>query len=91
MAKKYKIEFSRRARDEFFSLPKNLAGRIADKLAFFETQPNPLLYAKKLAVREDTFRFRIGNYRVIFSLKERDIIVILLILKVGHRRDVYEK
>jgi mRNA-degrading endonuclease RelE of RelBE toxin-antitoxin system len=32
-------------------------------------------------------KFRVGEYRVIFALVENDV----LVLRIGHRRDVYEK
>jgi mRNA interferase RelE/StbE len=34
-----------------------------------------------------TYRFRIGDYRVIFDIEGKDIVV----LRVGHRRDIYKK
>jgi len=34
-----------------------------------------------------TYRFRIGDYRVIFDIEEKEIVV----LRVGHRKDIYRK
>jgi mRNA interferase RelE/StbE len=34
-----------------------------------------------------TYRFRIGDYRVIFDIEGTDIVV----LRVGHRKDIYRK
>jgi len=34
-----------------------------------------------------TYRFRIGDYRVIFDIEGKDIVA----LRVGHRRDIYRK
>jgi mRNA interferase RelE/StbE len=49
---------------------------------------NPLGYAERLTnPKLGTFRFRIGNYRVIFDLEGKDIVV----LRVGHRKDIYRK
>jgi len=48
----------------------------------------PLKYASKLTdPRLGTYRFRIGDYRVIFDLEGEEIVV----LRVGHRRDIYRK
>jgi mRNA interferase RelE/StbE len=33
------------------------------------------------------YRFRIGDYRVIFDIEENEIVV----LKVGHRREIYKR
>jgi mRNA interferase RelE/StbE len=34
------------------------------------------------------FKLRVGDYRIIYQLKEHEVIVV--IVKVGHRREVYE-
>jgi len=48
----------------------------------------PLKYASKLTdAALGTYRFRIGDYRVIFDIEDKEIVV----LRVGHRRDVYRK
>jgi mRNA interferase RelE/StbE len=45
-----------------------------------------MFYAQKLTNPEfGTYRFRIGDYRVIFDLVEEQLIV----LRVGHRSDIY--
>jgi mRNA interferase RelE/StbE len=47
-----------------------------------------LKYAEKLVdPRLGTYRFRIGDYRVVFDLEGNEIIV----LRVGHRKDIYKK
>ncbi len=55
--------------------------------------PNPFVKAKKLiGVEIDTYRFRIGDYRAIFKKDPiSDRFVILVILKVAHRKEVYRK
>lgn len=59
--------------------------RIVTKLKKY--QQNPLKYARKLInPKIGTYRFRIGAYRVIFDI-DNDII---LILRVGHRRSIYQ-
>jgi len=35
------------------------------------------------------FKLRVGNYRIIYQIKDNEVIV--LVLSVGHRRDVYKK
>ena len=43
--------------------------------------------SRKLTGSEDVFRIRVGDYRVLYSVEQRRLIVI--VFKVGHRRDVY--
>ncbi|MEK7523806.1 MAG: type II toxin-antitoxin system RelE/ParE family toxin [Patescibacteria group bacterium] len=90
----FQFQFSRKAEDEFATLAKPLRQRIFAKLCFFEKAKNPLSFAKKLTGREHQFRFRIGDYRIIVEPHAQKngetVYVILVILKVGHRREVYE-
>ena len=41
----------------------------------------------KLAGRDDRYRIRVGNYRVLYSIEDAALIV--WVVKVGHRREVY--
>ena len=34
------------------------------------------------------FRYRWGNYRVVYKISQREILI--LILRIGHRKDIYE-
>lgn len=63
--------------------------RIAKKLLFYVHQPDPLEYAVKMADSDldGQYRFRIGDYRIIFDVHRRK----LIILKVQHRRDIYQR
>lgn len=48
---------------------------------------NPLLHAKRLINTSlGEYRWRIGNYRVIFDLKKNVVVV----LKIGHRKEIYK-
>ena len=40
-----------------------------------------------LAGTDDLFRFRVGSYRIVFAIEEDRLVV--LVVKVGHRRDIY--
>ncbi|MBN1495012.1 type II toxin-antitoxin system RelE/ParE family toxin [Candidatus Peregrinibacteria bacterium] len=87
----YKITYTNSADNDLAKLEKDLAKRIITKLNFFLQSKNPLEYAKKLkGLKLDTYRYRIGDYRVIFRLnKENNTIVILVILRILHRKSVY--
>ncbi len=46
----------------------------------------PLSYAKKLIdPRIGTHRWRVGNYRVIFDMDGKNIVI----LRIGHRKEIY--
>ena len=70
-------------------LPKQIQKRILEKLDFYVSSPNPLKFAEKLQSKDlGDYRYRIGDYRVIFDFD--DELKALIILKVGHRKDVYK-
>ncbi|GFH40584.1 type II toxin-antitoxin system RelE family toxin [Lactococcus insecticola] len=51
---------------------------------------NPRQHGKGLvADRSGAWRYRIGNYRLIADINEKEILI--LILEIGHRRDVYKR
>jgi mRNA interferase RelE/StbE len=42
---------------------------------------------EKLSGRRDWYRVRVGRYRIIYSIGEAELIVV--VVRVGHRREVY--
>lgn len=87
---KYKIKLTAKARKDFLSFEKNNQERIAKKLRFYISQKNPINYAKKLKEKRlGTYRFKIGDYRAIFDIDKQGNIIILLILRIKHRKEVY--
>ena len=78
------IAFSPGAWRRWRRLPADVQARLKDKLLRYVHEP--LAHAVKLRdPRIGQYRFRIGDYRVVFDLEEET----LLILAVGHRKDIY--
>lgn len=51
---------------------------------------NPRQHGKGLVEDKSGYwRYRVGSYRLIADINEEEVII--LILKVGHRRDIYKK
>ena len=73
-------------RDSLHALPPDIKGSIKDKLAFFASCENPLMFAKKLKGMKHIYRFRIGNYRAVFRIERSTFIF----LTVKDRRDIYQ-
>jgi mRNA interferase RelE/StbE len=68
--------------------PKSEQKRIIKKLDFYASLPDPLKFAKSIHDKSlGCYRFRIGDYRIIFDLIKNDIIILV----IGHRRDIYKK
>lgn len=87
----YKLKLTSKAKEDFLFLQRNIQERIVAKLRFFLAQNQPLKYAKKLKNSQlGSYRFRVGDYRIIFDLdKDGGNIIIVLILRIRHRKEVY--
>ncbi len=82
--------WSRRAIDDLRNFDKKVVDRITKKVDWFCQQAKPLMFAKSLEGKfEDVYRFRVGEYRVLFEVLNGKV-CILMILRVKHRKDVYE-
>ena len=81
----YRIEFSKRVRKDFRKIPERDANRLLKAIKLLAEDPLPS-HSKKLK-GEELFRIRIGNYRVIYSMEDDKMII--AVVKVGHRKDVY--
>jgi mRNA interferase RelE/StbE len=67
-------------------LPANARRRVVDALAALQDEPRPVGCAK-LHGADDLWRIRVGQYRVIYTIRDDELIV--LVVRVAHRRDVY--
>ena len=86
----YRPHYTVRALKDLDMLDKKITKRILDKIDFYCLKSNPLLQAKKLTnFPFGSYRFRIGDHRVLFDLDDKGKIIILIILTVRHRREAY--
>jgi mRNA interferase RelE/StbE len=85
----YALKFLGKARDDLKKIDKAHQIIIKEKLLILAE--NPLILKnniKKLkGTKEDYYRLRVGNYRVIFKKEEERLIII--IVRIGHRKKVY--
>ena len=81
----YEIVFSEKAKKQFLKLEKDIQNRIISVLERIRIRPES--YVERL-VGEQVYKLRVGDYRVIMDLENNRLIV--LILKVGHRKNVYD-
>jgi len=81
----YTIRLKTRAERELDRLPLTLVRRIWRKLLALEKDPRPRVTSKLEG--SDGYRIRIGDYRVIYIVDDREQTVD--IIRVAHRREVY--
>ena len=82
-----RIAYGHEALDQLHAFPKNVQTRIIKKLLFYTAQADPLSFAKHLA-GYNAYRFRIGNYRVIFEVKGDTFFVLLVEKREGAYRNL---
>jgi mRNA interferase RelE/StbE len=82
----YRLVYTKRAVRDFKKLDQQSLSRI--KRALERYVEDPLRYAEALTSPElGTYRFRIGDYRLIFDIEGDEIVI----LRVGHRREIYRR
>ena len=80
-----------KAIDEMKKLPKKMRLRVVNKMDWIVAQEKPLSFGKRLtSERFGTYRFRIGDYRVLCDI-QAGTISILLVLSVKDRKEAYER
>jgi len=86
----YVVEFTEQAKKELKKLDKHTASFILGWIRKnLEGCSNPRQHGKGLVANHSgEWRYRIGDYRLIAEIKEDKVII--LILSVGHRKDVYK-
>jgi len=81
----YKIIFTQRALKDLNYINQETQQRLATKLK--EYSQAPLKYARKLIdMKIGTYRFRVGDYRIVFDIDNENIVI----LRIGHRKEVYK-
>lgn len=83
---RYEVEVSRTVERQLRRLPRADQVRVVRTVLALADDPYPR-GARMLSGYDDVFRVRTGPYRILYSVSERKLIVV--VLKVGHRRDVY--
>jgi mRNA interferase RelE/StbE len=84
----YRIEWKRSATQELRRLPREIVGRILKAVEQLSTDPYPS-GVRKLAGSEHTYPIRVGDYRIIYSILASALLI--EIIQVGHRRDIYNR
>lgn len=83
----YQIIVTRSAQKELKSLSPEISSRIKSKIDTLVNNPR-LSGCRKLKGRLNRWRIRVGNYRVIYSIDDKNLVI--KILEIGHRREIYE-
>jgi mRNA interferase RelE/StbE len=81
----YRVLFRKSVQKDLRAIPKRDLRRTLDRIAALATDPRPP-GCEKLSGQE-RYRIRQGRYRIIYGIQDDELIV--WVVKVGHRKDVY--
>ena len=81
----YSIEFSPKARRQFHKLSPAVQLQLGKAIEQLATEPRSVNCKKMYGI--NAWRLRTGKYRVVYEI--HDGILLILVLALGHRRDVY--
>lgn len=83
----YEVKFTKGARKMFRKLSQELQDRIQTKIDDLAIEPRPNK-VKKLQGVENSYRIRVGDYRVIYDIF--DDVLLVSVVEVGHRSKIYK-
>ena len=85
---KYSIEFKRSAAKALKEIPRSDRRKIRDRIdSLAENLPDPV--TTKMKGDNPFHKVRVGDYRIVYEIQES--LLVILVLKIGHRKDVYRR
>lgn len=84
--RRYDIYFKPAADRELCRLPEDQQRRVVAEIELLAFDPRPEGVVKMTGA-ENLWRIRVGRYRVVYEIHDREVVV--LVLRIGHRKDVY--
>lgn len=83
---RWSIRYEKSAEREIDALDPPVRRRILDAIGALAADPRSAANVKPLK-GSDRFRLRVGDWRVVYTL--RDDVLIVVVIEIGHRRDIY--
>jgi len=82
----YNLIYTRRAEKDIKKLDPSTKSQIGKNI--LKLQNNPIEHSEKLTdPKIGTYRFRIGDYRVVFDIDGNNVVI----LRIGHRKEIYRR
>jgi len=83
---RWRLRIDPRAERELASLPDDVRRRIARRIDALQIEPRPR-GCQKLAGHDGIYRIRAGDYRILYRIA--DAVLVVMVIRIGHRRDIY--
>ncbi len=85
----YKLEIAKSVEKDFRKIPYEKHPLLFKAIESLALNPFPPTKYKKLKGKEISYRLRVGNYRILYDV--RNTVKIITVYRVRHRKDVYKK
>lgn len=82
----YRIEVKPQAEKALARIPNPHRRRVAKAIDSLARVPRPS-GCVKLAGADDAYRLRVGDYRIVYQIVDR--VLVVYVIRVAHRKDVY--
>jgi len=82
----YQVNWRRSTKKDLRRISPLEVAKIVETVQTLSVEPRPL-GCKKMVGSECAYRLRVGDYRIIYEVYDDTIII--EVIKIGHRRDVY--
>jgi mRNA interferase RelE/StbE len=83
----YRLTFKKSVTKDFRLIPKDDVRRILKRIKSLVDDPRPTGYEKLSG--QERFRVRQGFYRIVYEIQDEELVIV--VVKVGHRREVYRE
>jgi len=84
----YRVTFVPAAAKQLRKLAKSTQGRLVAAIELLAADPRPN-GVKKLSGPEGFLRVRVGDYRIVYTVNDDLQVLEIVIVRIGHRREVY--
>jgi mRNA interferase RelE/StbE len=84
----YELRFTKEAKEQLRNLDNPTAKQIARKINWLVENTDSIPHRALVGNLSGLFRYRISDYRVLYYLDYQ--LRVLLVVEIGHRRDVYK-
>ncbi|MCF6268260.1 MAG: type II toxin-antitoxin system RelE/ParE family toxin [Melioribacteraceae bacterium] len=85
----YKIEITKSVEKDFKKIPLKNHTPLFDAIENLASNPFPVSQHKKLKGTSNSYRLRVGNFRILYDVEGK--IKIITVYRVRHRKDVYKR
>jgi mRNA interferase RelE/StbE len=82
---KYELFIEKRAKKDLATLPQAHRDRIISAIRDLSEDARPM--GSRKLIGRDAWRIRVGDYRIIYEVHDKSLVII--VVSIGHRRDIY--